>query len=263
MRKPVKFAAVLVIVSLIGFASWQLVHFPEAEPSFGGKKLTVWLETSQTGSRGDANEWVQLNDWLRKEKRFLIKALKTKDSSLRRPYLWVSMKAPAFLAKRMPGWPDPEKVRLSATYWLGQQGATSKAAIPVLCELTAKDPSREVRRGAIWALTQIDLESENLKNVLVAALTTDVDPKVRAAAAGSLEMSGVIPSKEIILAFARGLSNRDPLVRQVCAAALGKCGSRATPALETLQRLANSQDEAEGVRSAVRQIALGAPVQDK
>jgi HEAT repeat protein len=198
---------------------------------------------------------MRFNDWLREETRFLIKALKTKDSSLRRPYLWISTKAPAFLAKRMPVWIDPEKVRLSATYWLGQQGATSKAAVPALCELTAKDPSREVRRGAIWALTQIDLESENVRNALVAALTTDIDPKVRAAAAGSLEMSKVFPSKEIIFAFARGLSNRDPLVRQVCAAALGKCGSRAAAALETLQKLANSQDEAaDYARSAVRQV---------
>ena len=76
-------------------------------------------------------------------------------------------------------------------------------------------------------------------------------------------MSRVVPSKEIIFAFAHGLTDRDPLVRQVCAAALGKCGSRAKAALETLQNLANSQDEAaDYARSAVRQIALAASVQE-
>src|SRR6266404_3224216 len=121
MRKRVKFAGVLLIGSLIGFASWQLVRLPDAEPVYGGKKLTTWLGTGQLGPSGDAGEWMRFNDWIREGTPFLVKALKTRDSALRRPYVWISAKVPAFLAMRMPVWLDPQKVRLSATYWLGQQ----------------------------------------------------------------------------------------------------------------------------------------------
>ena len=264
MRKPVKFAAVLLIVSLFGFASWQLLRLPEGEPVYGGRKLTAWLGTGQPGLRSDADEWMRFSDWMREQTRFLIKALKTKNSALRRPYLWISTNAPTFLGQRMPVWLDPEKVRLAATYWLGQQAPTSREAVPTLCELAVKDSSHEVRRGAIWALTRIDLGSESVRNALVAAFTTDADPKVRAAAAGSLEMSGAVPSKEIIFAFIHGLGDRDPLVRQVCAAALGKCGSRAKAALETLHKLANSEDAAaDYASSAVQQIEFAAPAEGK
>jgi HEAT repeat protein len=255
MRKPAKFLAVLLIGSLIGFASWQLLRLPEAEPVYRGKKLTTWLAAGQLGPSGDADEWMRFNDWIRERTPFLVRVLKTRDSALRRPYLWIKTKAPAFVATRMPVWLDPQKLRLSATYWLGQQGPMSKAAVPGLCELTATDPNGEVSRGAIWALTRIDLESENVRNALVVTLATDADPKVRAAAAGGLEMSRAVPSKEIIFAFARGLRDRDSLVREICSAGLGKCGSRAKVAWDLIHKLANSDDEAaDYARNALKEI---------
>jgi len=266
MRKQVKFAAVLLVLSLIGAASWHLLHFPEAEPVYEGKKLTVWLEAAPYGRYNNQDEWMPFDQWMRapEKTRFLIRALKTRDNQLRRPYLWIRTNAPTFFAKRLPVWIDPERVRISATDWLGQLGPTSKGAVSILCAMAVKDPSREVRRKVIWALARIDLESEEVRKVLVTALSTDADRGVRAAAAGSLEMSGLTPTEEIMIAFVHGLTDSDPVVREICAAALGKCGSQARPALETLQKLANSDDEAaDYARSAMRQIEAAAPVQEK
>ena len=77
-------------------------------------------------------------------------------------------------------------------------------------------------------------------------------------------MSRLTPTEEIMVAFVHGLRDSDPVVREICAAALGKSGSQARPALETLQKLANSDDEAaDYAKSAVRQIEAAAPVQRK
>ncbi len=160
MRKPVKFAAVLLVLSLIGAASWHLLHFPEAEPVYEGKRLAIWLEAGPVVSR-DLDEWRRFDDWMREQTRFLVKELKTRDNPLRRPYLWIRTKAPSFLARRVPVWLDPKQVRMSAAYLLGQLGRpASNASVDALCETAAKDPSSEVRRTAIWALARIDLESE-------------------------------------------------------------------------------------------------------
>jgi len=77
-------------------------------------------------------------------------------------------------------------------------------------------------------------------------------------------MSESAPTETIIVAFVHGLSDSDTVVREICAAALGKCGARAKPALETLQKLANSDDAAaDFAKSAVRQIEAATPVQGK
>jgi HEAT repeat protein len=134
----------------------------------------------------------------------------------------------------------------------------------MLCEVAAADPSRQVRCSAIWALVRIDLESERVKKALLTALASDAEPTVRAAAAGGLEIRPAPVSEEIIHAFARGLKDSDPLVRQICAAALGKCGRRATLALERLRSLAESNDEAaDYAKSALRQIENSPPAESR
>jgi len=264
MGKRVKVVAAILALSLAGLVSWELLHLPEAEPAYEGKKLKAWLATGVTGPQRDLEDWTRFSDWMRNQMPSLIRALDTKDNPLRRPYLWIKTKAPSLMANRMPHWTDPAQVRLSAIYWLGEQGLLSMEAMPALCELTTRDPNGEVRRQAIWALARIDSESEHARKAMVAALTTDADRRVRAAAAGGLEVGQLSSSEEVIIAFTHGLSDRDPLVRQICAAALGKCGPRAKAAMGSLQELAKRDDAAaDYARSAIRQIEAATPILNK
>ena len=66
MRKQVKISAGILVLSLIGAASWHQLHLPEAEPVYAGKRLSFWLGAGPAGPAGRANpeEWMGFNDWM-------------------------------------------------------------------------------------------------------------------------------------------------------------------------------------------------------
>jgi len=43
MRKRVKIAFVLLLVTLAGVIVWQVLYTQEREPSYQGKRLSAWL----------------------------------------------------------------------------------------------------------------------------------------------------------------------------------------------------------------------------
>jgi HEAT repeat protein len=121
---------------------------------------------------------------------------------------------------------------------MGPSAAASKGA---LRRAAAEDRKAEVREAAIHALVRIGVESKETE-VLLDALK-DPAPAVRSAAAGGLEIwspdeAGVVPS------LINGLGDSNAVVREVCAATLGKYGNKARNAVQPLKKLAASDDPA-------------------
>src|SRR5262249_1702538 len=148
-----------------------------------------------------------------------------------------------FVARHLPVWKSKVEQRRRAAYWLAQIGPKATNAVPALSAAAASDPNPELRCVAIWALSRINGDSVRSVAVLTTTLLGDRAPETRRAAAGALEVWQPFAAKAVPALIA-GLSDSDPVVRQVCAAALGKYGTQARAAIGMLQTLATKQDEA-------------------
>jgi hypothetical protein len=240
-RKGTKLVIGLLLVATAGVVLWQALRLSQPEPVYRGKRLSLWLSLGPSSFDSGADEFLRQNSLVVTS--YLLAALNRRDNPFWKPYTWVIAHSPAFLSSRLPPWVEPRLVRAGATYWLAQLGPQARPAVPDLRHAASMDQYPEVRRSAVWALGRVDSASKESVALLVAAMCQDKDANVRRAAAGVLEVWSP-DDPAVILALVQGLKDSDTLVRQISAAALGKCGARAIPSLEPLRDLASSNDPA-------------------
>ena len=148
--------------------------------------------------------------------------------------------------------------RRRAIVALGRIGPAAKAAVPVLQTIEQEDPDRSVRRAAVLARHQIDIEAiataaianaegdllEQIKNL------SEGDEYQRVAAAKALSQMGPRAARAAPV-LARALADSNKWVREAAAEALGALGRGArnyTPFLQ--KRLTDEEPE---VRAAARE----------
>jgi hypothetical protein len=89
-------------------------------------------------------------------RKFVMGALKTKDNCCWKPYIRIRTNMPAYIAKWLPEWREPKKVRLAAAFWLFERALTESKQIAtpgaVISEIQRNDPNGTVRRMVIMAL---------------------------------------------------------------------------------------------------------------
>jgi len=120
---------------------------------------------------------------------------------------------------------------------------------PLLDQLKDDSPAR--RESACWILGELRYKSAN--KAISRLLTQDKNAFVRLGAARALERIGDSWSVQAII---RGLKDEDPLVRQVCIAALGKLQDKqAIYPLEQLIKYETDEDVKVCAETALRQIA--------
>ena len=137
----------------------------------------------------------------------------------------------------MPVWVEPRLVRAGGCYWLAQLGPRAAACAERLRKLGNDDLHPEVRQSALWALGRVDAPTKESLSALIRGLATDPDAAVRRIAAGGLEIWKA-DDPRVIPSLIQALSDSDPSVQQISAAALGRYGRRALPAMEPLKKLA-------------------------
>jgi hypothetical protein len=240
LKRGLLLFVLLIFTSLI--VGWLILR-PPPETIYRGKPLSTWLIESHAANAYANGFYDLLQEKGAEMVPLLIRELNRKDSFARKPYLWVRGRCPTALSSRMPDWPDPAPVRYSAAYWLGNLGPNAKAAVPALCDAVIHDPVPNNRDVAITALTRIGLQSNQAVTALVTALSSDRNKSVRCRAAGALEI-WMPDSPEVVAALARGLTDSDAMVRQICAAALGSYGPRSRMAIGRLEQMAGGDDPA-------------------
>jgi HEAT repeat protein len=239
MRRSAKLALAGFVGVILALLLWRILLPPD--PIFRDKPLSQWLKLVSDPNAFQSGFSELINDRQAEVVPLLLHSLQSKDNFLRPPYNWVRASAPRFIASRMREWVEPALVHAGAANWLGAIGPAARVAVPALSHAAEHERSEKVREAAIYALVRIGIISA-AGPVLVRALS-DSSSRVRSAAAGGLEIA-MPDNPEVIPALIHGLGDSDAVVREVCAATLGKYGPRALPAARSLQKLARSYDEA-------------------
>ena len=201
----------------------------------------MWLALGQAGFDDGADAYLRQNSEV--VSRYLIATLRKGDSPFWKPYVWLVQHAPGFISDRMLPWVEPRLQRIGATYWLAQMGPRASVSVPELRRVALDDRWPDVRGGALWALGRVDGPSKESVAVLLGAMGGEKDAHLRQAAVGALEVWAP-DDPAVIATLINGLKDTDPLVRQICAAALGKYGARALKAVGPLTDLSASDDPA-------------------
>jgi HEAT repeat protein len=124
--------------------------------------------------------------------------------------------------------------RRNAAFALGNFGAFATSALPTLTRMYGQEQDARAREAIVLAAGEIaadaDMADEQLLTMLIEALQRDQDRYVRRSAALAL---GQIRSKseKVQAALGQALSEKEQIVRQNAAWALGKTDARAAPAL--------------------------------
>jgi HEAT repeat protein len=154
---------------------------------------------------------------------------------------------------------EPESLRLQAAGVLQQMGPKAKSAVVELFAVLAdEEQASDTRTAAIQALGRIGIEPRKLRPVLIKIVDEEMlsNPGYDSIADGLpakaiLSLTSVgSEAKEAIPVLIRVLKQyqRDRTHRQLVAAALGRMGAAAAPALPVLREAAKSQDA--GLRRA-------------
>jgi hypothetical protein len=228
-------------MTAVGVITWYGLRFSTPEPIYAGKRLSLWLAEGPSGFNDGADEFLGKNSALVTD--YLISTLRKGDNLFWKPYMWLTVHAPASISRKMPVWMEPKSVRVGATYWLAQLGARAKPAVADLSRVGSQDRYPEVRESALWALGRVDSASKETVALFVTELSKDKDAGVRQIAVGVLEI-WTPGDPTVIPALIKSLKDSDALVRQISAAALGKYGNAAAAALGPLKDLAGSNDPA-------------------
>jgi hypothetical protein len=239
MRKRAWLGLIGILCMLVGVLVWRAL--PQSDPIYKGKRLSLWLTElpSRTTFEAGFDQVIQKQGSAIEP--HLIRALRTSDNLFWRPYTFIQNRAPRFIACRMPEWVEPKLVRKGAADWLAVMGPSAKQATPSLRRAASLDRSDLVRAAAVYALVRIGADQEGTKVLL--DLLKDPAPQIRQAAAGGIEIWSP-PGPEVVSALTEALNDSDPIVRQVCAAALGKYGPQAATAAVPLRKLAAVEDQA-------------------
>jgi len=186
--------AILLVIAL-GVFLWRALREPELV--YQGKPVRALVQRAVFGF-DDAQADLRLAEALRAadpvckariEKelvRCVLKSLNTRDNSLWRPYTLVRTNLPPAIAKVMPAWGEPTRVRWCAVWWLSMRAARGGAdsappglfqrAMPVLCDLARNDPNKQVRQVATMALGQVGTDSPEAFEIMLRALES-TDPE--------------------------------------------------------------------------------------
>jgi HEAT repeat protein len=183
-RKRIAVGAAALLALLLA----TLWFFP-AEPSYEGKKVSVWLRDLRETQLGATNrEVAALVEIGPACLPYLTRQLKLKDSSQEDLYRRLWKKAPASFRKHLPLGPTRMERRAAAAFALKQIGPAAAIATPELVN-ALNDPSPQVRRLAAEALRDTEARGPASLNALRRALK-DPDSMVRGRAEEALWQMG-------------------------------------------------------------------------
>ena len=248
--------ALALLIGAMAVAGWQLVR-PHGRV-YQGRKLSAWMKDALSDDQAKwllANRvWLNLRPGSPQESfqavleeavPLVIRALKTKDNSLWKPYTALRQKTPASLASLLPEWREPQRVRAAAAYWLGHlSDSEPKSALPALCGAVNNDPSPVVRALGFEALCNIGVDSPEVFPIMVRALSSATNRDERVQAAEWFKRATPNPEKATP-ALIDSLSDASgPSPGDECARALAAYGPRATCGVGRLETLARTNNDA-------------------
>jgi HEAT repeat protein len=171
MRKYRRIVLVMVLVSLGAAALWVPLT---REPIYEGKSLSIWLENlnhgdSKIGERAQAVLRAAGPEVIP----HLVRALKTRNSSLRQAYMEIREMMPTFVIDRIPYPKHHATYRYGAAKALGQFGPAAESAVPQLKELL-KDDNEMVCWAAAETLGRIGPTAREVTVDLLALTNSSV-----------------------------------------------------------------------------------------
>ncbi len=175
-------------------------------------------------------------------RKFVMGALNTKDNCCWKPYITIRTNMPAYIAKWLPEWREPKKVRLAAASWLCDRAVSDFKQIAkpseVISEVQRKDPDGTVRRMMIIALFTYGIVSETDSPVMLKDLSNP-NPAIRIPALRWFTRAKTCP-EAVVPILVHGL--QDESNRSDYAQALMAYGPQASFAIPWLISLTKSND---------------------
>jgi hypothetical protein len=235
----VRIAALLFITLAAGLV-WLVAHSVPPDPVYGGKPLSVWLQTYDPLSphaRG-SREWKEADDAVRhigtNSIPLLLDCLRKSDSSLKLKLVALARKQNFIKVRFVPA---PTRNREASMAFIAL-GNTARDAVLRLMKIYNENHSRESQCAVAEVLGWIGPAADRAVPLLIGA-ATNPDARIRANALwalGEIHAEPHLCVPELI----RALDDADGSVRLSAAHALGMFGSDAQAAIPSLMVLTNN-----------------------
>ena len=248
MRKRVHVALTVLLVAIGGVIAWQVLHPPESEPVYQGRRLSSWLKDYRipygTGTsglfavsnvRGEADEVVRQAGT--NALPTLFRMLRAKDSSLKVNLMDLVIrqhiiKLDFALAVDL-NWRACEAFRVL--------GAEAKSAVPALIAIANQNISPSSRCCAIRALGSIGPSANGAVPALL-RWATNANAGVRYTAISALGKIGTEPDR-VVPVLINAMHDPAPHVRTSALHALQDFGPNAKLAVPALVESLNTHNE--------------------
>jgi hypothetical protein len=250
MRRWAKTGGGATLVVAIGILGYRAIH--PREPRYDGKTVDGWAkEWMVKGETQALRQIVQRDLEFRarvNERRhaYVIRALRTRDNRLWKPYIQVKNWLPGFLSCHLPQWSEPRGVRLVALngpffgFGQSQPDGSWRDSFAPLCDIALRDRYPDLRWKAVRKLIDLGFPREAILPVMLGALV-DPDTSVRHEAVKWFQWTTAAP-EEAVPILVEGL--HDPALKSDFSDAIRSYGRRASFKVSRLVEIARTNDPA-------------------
>lgn len=249
MKRRRKIAFLIALLFALGAFVWLILSLVTTEPSYNGKRFTIWLDQYQkyfiarTDEEKENREAAEqaLHQIGTNAIPTLLRMVAARDSGLK-------TKLKALLGQRrfhQLGFHDPDYYHAKATYGFGALGRDAKLAVPALINLLS-DPNREVQAYAAQCLSLIGPEAKDAVPHLV-RLLNDTGNGYGPVIMNSMQALGCIQSDPetvvpLLMEYVNG-SNKDWNYNVSAMDALSLYREKAKSAIPALRELLEHADK--------------------
>jgi HEAT repeats len=234
MRKHPRIALALLLLTMIGGIAWLALH-PD-DPTYKGKRLSVWLEGYNVVNR--PSEPIRAQEAYEAVRHIgtnaiptLLRRLRAKDSKLTLQLVALTKKQHFYKFK----FKAAKDLNREGYYGFMTLGSDGKDAVPELIRMYEQDHSTESRYLVVSALGFIGPTAEQAVPMLVQSLG-DTNWEARCQVIGVLGQIHARPELTVP-ALVKCLSDQNIGARRLAADAIGAFGSAAEPALPDLRKM--------------------------
>lgn len=238
MRKRSRILFALAVVAVVGAIAWLALRPKVQEPVYGGKPLSVWLESYNSS---DTVALEQLHEAIRhigtNTIPLLLRRLQAKDSPLMLKLVALARKQHIFPVK----FTEAEILQEQACFGFVALGEDGRDAVPELIKIYNKRGSSNTVYSVTLALAYIGPEAKQAVPSLLRSLD-EADDAERAAAA--LALGNIRADPQLVVpALMKCLTDKEGLDNQSAIYALSRFGADAKAAVPLLIKLLNDSDQ--------------------
>jgi HEAT repeat protein len=255
-------SALLLVLFVGGLLAAQPPKPQPAEPTYGGKSLSEWVNVLGNASAAERRRSIVAlrsmgGDADALAERLFAGAVDPKARSAAHAMALGELGPPVVPALIRGLWTEDRWTRQVCLFALNRLGADGRAAAPSVIKLLG-DPDVDIRRDCIAVLRA---SSEHRAIPAITGLLRDPDADVRLYAAGALAWLGA-PAEEIVPVVAAELRQDDAQRLRLATSIIADLGPEAAAAVPALVKLISRDDAELTIRLARALSAIGPAAKD-